>query len=121
MTFEAFFIKFQTPTELSGFKFVSGNAEHPSDRFEETNVEILPENPDAVAAASSSDQKWTRKNDGFLVLSEFDTHGIAEGDIDYKSIGKISQLRLLVQKSHENWAILSEIHLRTPLLDQAKQ
>ena len=114
-------IKFQTPTELSGFKFVSGNAEHPSDRFEETNIEILP----AVASSSSSssdlDQKWTRKNDGFLVLSEFDTHGIAEGDIDYKSIGKISQLRLLVQKSHENWAILSEIHLRTPLLDQAKQ
>ena len=30
-------------------------------------------------------------------------------------------MRLLVQKSHENWAILSEIHLRTPSLDKAKQ
>lgn len=107
-------IKFNPSVELSGFKFVSGNAEHPSDRFEETNIEILPEN-------HISSEKWIQNSEGFLVLSEFDNHGIAEGDIDYETVGRIKQLRLLVQKSHENWAILSEIHLRTPSLDKAKQ
>ena len=107
-------IKLNPPTELSGFKFVSGNAEHPSDRFEETNVEIMPD-------TKVSSDKWTMNSDGFFILGEFDNHGLAEGDIDYQSFGKISQVRLLVQKSHENWAILSEIHLRTPSLDKAKQ
>ena len=57
---------------------------------------------------------------GFYVVGYFDQNGIAEGDIDYENIGKIRELRLLVGKSHENWAILSEIHLRTPELDKAK-
>ena len=57
---------------------------------------------------------------GFYVVGFFDHNGIAEGDIDHENIGKIRELRLLVGKSHENWAILSEIHLRTPELDSAK-
>ena len=57
---------------------------------------------------------------GFYVVGFFDQNGIAEGDIDYENIGKVRELRLLVGKSHENWAILSEIHLRTPELDKAK-
>jgi len=105
-------VKFQYPTYLSGFKFVSGNAEHPSDRFEETTIEIMPEHQSKIELQKASG--------GFYVVGYFDQNGIAEGDIDYENIGKIRELRLLVGKSHENWAILSEIHLRTPELDKAK-
>ncbi len=103
-------IKFQTPTLLSGFKFVSGNAEHPSDRFEATKVEVRLED----ITLDIDSLGFPRSTDGFLTIGEFDGNGVAEGDIDHTALGKISALRLHIGKAHENWAILSEIHLRTP-------
>ena len=38
--------KFDEPMALSGFKFVSGNAEHPLDKFQETAIAIMPNDPD---------------------------------------------------------------------------
>ena len=102
-------IRFQVPTVLTGFKFVSGNAEHPSDRFEETTVEVMASDP----YADLSSLNLQKSSEGFVVVGFFDENGVAEGDIDFKVMGKIKELRLLVGKSHENWAILSEIHIKT--------
>jgi len=104
--------KFVEPTELSGFKFVSGNAEHPSDRFEETTVEILPENPN-VDLTSLNLQRSSDGN-GYVIVGFFDENGVAEGNINVRIVGLIKELRIVVGKSHENWAILSEMYLRTP-------
>lgn len=101
--------KFNQPTLISGFKFVSGNAEHPSDRFEETTIEIMPEEAGEGVKLNS---------EGFMQVGFFDENGIAEGDIDWKIMGKLKEMRILVGKSHENWAILSEIFVRTPEVDK---
>jgi len=104
--------KFVEPTELSGFKFVSGNAEHPSDRFEETTIEILPENPH-IDLTSLNLQRSSDGN-GYVIVGFFDENGVAEGNINARIFGLIKELRIVVGKSHENWAILSEMYLRTP-------
>ncbi len=103
-------IKFANPTKLAGFKFVSGNAEHPSDRFEATKIEILPEE----AGLDEAILGLPKTSDGFLTVGEFDGNGVAEGDLDAEAIGEVSALRLRIEKAHENWAILSEIHIKTP-------
>lgn len=106
--------RFKPPVELSGFKFVSGNAEHPSDRFDETTVEIM------LKKDPTESLEYQKNNDGFYVVGHFNENGVAEGDLDVEKLGKIKELRLLVSKSHENWAILSEIFLRTPDFDRVK-
>jgi alpha-1,3-mannosylglycoprotein beta-1,4-N-acetylglucosaminyltransferase A/B len=104
------------PCELSGYKFVSGNAEHPSDRFEKTTVEVQTED----ASVDNEILKLTKTRDGFLILGEFDENGVAEDDIEHEYLGKIKAVRLRVAKVHDNWAILSEIHLKTTALDKVK-
>ena len=62
---------------LASFKLVSGNAEHPSDRFFNTTCEILPE--DAKKAEASA--KLSALKDGFFPVGGFDNFGIAEGSL----------------------------------------
>ena len=100
--------KFNEPTALSGFKFVSGNAEHPSDRFEETTIEIKPSDPN-VDLTTLNLQK---NSEGYYIVGYFDENGVAEGDINARIVGKLKELRIVVGKSHENWAILSELYLK---------
>jgi len=101
---------FKEPTALTGFKFVSGDLEHPSDIFEDTVIEIMPNNPD-VDLTSLNLQK-TR--DGFYVVGFFNKMGVAEGDINDRIIGKIKELRITVGQSHKSWVTLSEIHINIP-------
>lgn len=85
--------------------FRSGNTEHPSDRFYNTTVEILPE------FLPENSPLWTTYNstaDGFLIIGGFNSFGIAEGFVDAK-FGKIKEIRLHVHSDSENWAILSEV------------
>ena len=96
------------PVELSGFKFVSGNAEHPSDRFVETTVEVKLESQGKVAVPGSLE----RTPDGAVIVGGFDSNGVAAGEID-KEWGKVAEVRLSVHKSSDNWVILSEMHLKT--------
>ncbi|CAL4119809.1 unnamed protein product, partial [Meganyctiphanes norvegica] len=101
---------FDTPVILTGFLFRSGNVEHPSDRLYNTTVEILPR-------ILTSNHEALKKNgyklldDDFIVVGEFDDMGVAEGDIDV-SLGEIQCLRLNVHSESDNWAILSEIHVK---------
>ncbi|XP_015602515.1 alpha-1,3-mannosyl-glycoprotein 4-beta-N-acetylglucosaminyltransferase B [Cephus cinctus] len=97
--------KFTQPIFIKRYLFRSGNAEHPSDRFYNTTVEVMPEN-----------QRYVNKNsvnvteDGYVIIGRFDAMGIAQGTVDRK-YGKISVLRLTVHSESDNWAILSEIYI----------
>lgn len=87
------------------YLFRSGNSEHPSDRFYNTTVEILP------FSLPENSYIWSAYNlttDGFLIVGSFNEFGIAEGTIEAK-IGKIREIRLHVHTDSENWAILSEV------------
>jgi alpha-1,3-mannosylglycoprotein beta-1,4-N-acetylglucosaminyltransferase A/B len=95
------------PTKLSGFKFISGNAEHPSDRFMDTTVEInVGEDSNRMVSTSLE-----RSEDGFVILGSFDQNGVAEGVID-PEWGPVSHVRLSVHVTSDNWVILSEMQLK---------
>ena len=98
---------FQPPVTLESFRFVSGNAEHPSDRFFNTTCEILPEDPKKTASIS----KQPPLKDGFVVVGSFDHFGIAEGTVSAE-VGPVKKFRLSIHASSENWAILSELFLK---------
>ena len=100
-------MSFQPPILLSSFKFVSDNAEHPSDRFINTTCEVLPDDPKKAATLS----KLPQLKDGFFIVGGFDNFGVAEGTIG-QDVGKIKQFRLNIHSTGENWAILSEINLK---------
>ncbi|XP_072396466.1 alpha-1,3-mannosyl-glycoprotein 4-beta-N-acetylglucosaminyltransferase B isoform X1 [Diabrotica undecimpunctata] len=93
------------PVTLKRFYFRSGNAEHPTDKFYNTTVEVKPVQPIQNLNFSNVTQ------DGFIIVGKFDSTGIASGSLN-NSIGKISSLRLNVHSESDNWAILSEIHLQ---------
>lgn len=89
------------------YLFRSGNPEHPSDRFYNATVEILPE---SVAESSPIWSAYNSTTDGFLIINNFNEVGIAEGNIDAR-ISKVKEIRINVHSDSENWAILSEVSL----------
>ncbi|CAH1129914.1 unnamed protein product [Ceutorhynchus assimilis] len=103
--------KFLTPIPVKRYYFKSGNAEHPSDKFYNTTVEVLPvEAPSFFSLTSASNLT----SDGYVIVGKFDSAGIATGTVD-DNFGKIQALRLHVHSDSENWAILSEIHIQDEL------
>ena len=92
---------------LASFRFVSGNAEHPSDRFFNTTCEILATD----SAKGQAISKQPPLKDGFVIVGSFDHFGIAEGNIGAE-VGTIKKFRLSIHASSENWAILSELFLK---------
>ncbi|XP_046391685.1 alpha-1,3-mannosyl-glycoprotein 4-beta-N-acetylglucosaminyltransferase B [Ischnura elegans] len=99
--------KFTPPVQLKRFLFRSGNAEHPSDRFYNTTVELLPL---SSATATTSFFVPNPEDDGYITVGKFDAMGIAEGNVS-RSFGPLQELRLKVHSESDNWAILSEILL----------
>ncbi|TMW47266.1 hypothetical protein DOY81_007655 [Sarcophaga bullata] len=100
---------FEKPTVLKHYLFRSGNSEHPSDRFYNTTIEILP--ADTLSESSPVWSFYNSTTDGYLIVGSFDSMGVAEGSIDSK-IGAIKEIRLHVHGDSENWALLSEIDLQ---------
>lgn len=100
---------FDKPTVLKHYLFRSGNCEHPSDRFYNTTIEVLP--ADTLSESSPVWSFYNSTTDGYLIVGNFDTMGVAEGSIDLK-IGAIKEIRLHVHGDSENWALLSEIDLQ---------
>ncbi|CAB0029938.1 unnamed protein product [Trichogramma brassicae] len=95
--------KFMKPIYIKRYLFRSGNAEHPSDKFYNTTVEVLP------YLSNSVDRNHNNvTEDGYFIVGKFDSLGIARGTVDRK-LGKISILRLTVHSESDNWAILSEV------------
>lgn len=95
------------PVTLTGFKFVSGNAEHPSDKFISTTIEIAIQGGNDKIPSSLA-----RTDDGYVVLGSFDEQGVAQGKIE-PDWGEVAFLRFSIHASSENWVILSEMHLMT--------
>ncbi|XP_066956391.1 alpha-1,3-mannosyl-glycoprotein 4-beta-N-acetylglucosaminyltransferase A isoform X6 [Macrobrachium rosenbergii] len=102
---------FDPPIVIKGYLFRSGNVEHPSDRFYNTTVEVLPVQPLSNLEDVQSG-KYKTTEDNFIVIGDFDDMGVAEGKIS-ESFGEIKTLRLSIHVESENWAILSEIHIET--------
>ncbi|XP_043242541.1 alpha-1,3-mannosyl-glycoprotein 4-beta-N-acetylglucosaminyltransferase B-like isoform X1 [Amphibalanus amphitrite] len=94
------------PVTLTGFMFQSGNVEHPSDRFYNTTVEIVP-----ALADHELLKRYKTTSDGYAIIGQFDDQGVAAGSLD-PTWGPIRSLRLAVQAESDNWVILSEIHLK---------
>lgn len=97
---------FKRPILIKRYLFRSGNAEHPSDRFYNTSVEVLPESSQTTLSRSD----YNSTSDGYIIVGQFDTMGVAEGTVN-SQLGRIRTLRLSVHSDSENWAILSEIHV----------
>ncbi|RVE53117.1 hypothetical protein evm_002214 [Chilo suppressalis] len=89
---------FKNPTALDKYVFRSGNVEHVSDKFYDTNVEVLPVN-----------------ESNFTVVGRFDEFGLAESQLR-RDLGPLSAIRLVVTADSQYWVILSEIELK-PLED----
>jgi len=93
------------PVLLSAVKFVSGNVEHPHDKFVATDVDILFDRPEKAGNSVQSDN--------FVTVTSFDDKGVAEAkELDVKDTGKAHAVRIRIRAtSSENWVILSEISL----------
>ena len=94
------------PVYLSSFKFVSGNVEHPHDKFVATNVDVLFDRPDKSKFGPV-------QADNFVTVASFDDNGVAEAkDLDEDAGGLAHAVRIKIRAtSSENWVILSEISL----------
>lgn len=101
------FFKFNNPVNITRYLFRSGNAEHPSDRFYNTTVEVLP-----VLSPTAIYDNFNYTSDGFIIIGRFDNMGVAEGKVDPR-LGAIKEFRLTVHSESDNWAILSEIFIDT--------
>ncbi|BET00575.1 N-Acetylglucosaminyltransferase-IV (GnT-IV) conserved region [Nesidiocoris tenuis] len=94
---------FSRPLYIKRYVFRSGNVEHPSDRFYNTTVEVLPS-----VSPTANYESFNYTSDGFVIIGKFDNMGLADGPVDRK-LGPIKELRLVVHSESDNWAILSEI------------
>uniref|UniRef100_A0A2P2HXG7 Alpha-1,3-mannosyl-glycoprotein 4-beta-N-acetylglucosaminyltransferase B n=1 Tax=Hirondellea gigas TaxID=1518452 RepID=A0A2P2HXG7_9CRUS len=104
---------FDQPSLVQEYLFRSGNVEHPSDRFYNTTVEVLPVKPHPPLAATAVAARFTNSAiPGYLIVGSFDDLGVAQGTIP-SSIGLINKLKLHVHTESDNWSILSEIHIKT--------
>ncbi|CAH0545701.1 unnamed protein product [Brassicogethes aeneus] len=103
--------KFTNPITVKRFHFKSGNAEHPSDKFYNATVEVLPID---TTLYNSNGNSLNFTTDGYIVVGKFDGAGVASGVPD-DTIGKVHSLRLHVHSESDNWAILSEIHIQDEL------
>ncbi|XP_018572245.1 alpha-1,3-mannosyl-glycoprotein 4-beta-N-acetylglucosaminyltransferase B [Anoplophora glabripennis] len=103
--------KFATPITIKRFYFKSGNAEHPSDKFYNTTVEVLP------VESNQYGNSLNVTSDGYIVVGKFDNTGVATGVPD-EGIGKVHSLRLNVHSESDNWAILSEIHIQDEVVSR---
>ena len=94
------------PVHLSSFKFVSGNVEHPHDKFVATDVDVLFDRPDKSKFGPV-------QADNFVTVASFDDNGVAEAkDLDGDAGGLAHAVRIKIRAtSSENWVILSEISL----------
>ena len=99
------------PVRLTRIKFVSGNVEHPYDKFTATDVEVLFDHPEAA-------EGLTQLKDKYVVVTSFDDSGVAEAKTLDPALGAAHAVRIKIRAtSSENWVILSEILLSTVALD----
>lgn len=95
---------FVPPVALRSYRFISGNAEHPSDKLHNATLEVLPAKP------VKGKDVYVETKDGFLVIDEFDDLGVLDATFPIL-LNPVSSVRITLKNSSENWVILSEILL----------
>ncbi|XP_021954594.1 alpha-1,3-mannosyl-glycoprotein 4-beta-N-acetylglucosaminyltransferase B [Folsomia candida] len=98
---------FPSPLCLKSYRFVSGNAEHPSDKLHNATFEVR-----TVSTAAHEQKNYVKSEDGFITLGDFDEFGVLDGQIE-PEMCPISAVRITLQNSSDFWVILSEIFLET--------
>jgi hypothetical protein len=43
------------------------------------------------------------------VAGKFDESGLAEGIIDWHTLGTVQRLRVNIHSNHQNWVVMSEV------------
>jgi hypothetical protein len=104
--------------------FRSGNSDHPTDKFFNTTVEVLPTDhlskQDGPLDNTERINAFPRTHDGFLIVGQFNHEtGVAEGQLD-TSLGDIHSMRLHVQAPSEAWVILSEVSSQVPFIQMPR-
>merc|ERR1719419_590157 len=95
------------PVTLSEVKFVSGNVEHPHDKFVATDVDVLFDQPERVGGRFGA-----AGADSYVTVTSFNEKGVAEAK-DLQGGGLAHAVRIKIRAtSSENWVILSEISLK---------
>merc|ERR1712029_849330 len=96
------------PVKLSEVRFVSGNVEHPHDKFVATDIDVLFDQPEKVTGRFGA-----AGPDSFVTVTSFDDKGVAEAK-DLEGGGLAHAVRIKIRAtSSENWVILSEISLKS--------
>ena len=62
------------PVRLATIKFVSGNVEHPNDKFVATDVDVLFDRPEKGSFGAAA----AVQADNFVTVASFDDNGVAE-------------------------------------------
>ncbi len=43
------------------------------------------------------------------MVGKFDESGLAEGNIDWHTLGSVQRLRVNIHSNHQNWVVMSEV------------
>ena len=43
------------------------------------------------------------------MAGKFDESGLAEGNIDWHTLGTVQRLRVNIHSNHQNWVVMSEV------------
>ncbi|CAL8116080.1 unnamed protein product [Orchesella dallaii] len=100
---------FPQPINLKSYRFVSGNAEHPSDKLYNATLEVLPANLQTSTSSHNSPNIVAKEN-GYIIIDEFDDLGILDAKVP-PHLNPLSAVRITLKNPSENWVILSEIFL----------
>jgi hypothetical protein len=46
------------------------------------------------------------------MVGKFDESGLAEGNIDWHTLGTVQRLRVNIHSNHQNWVVMSEVILK---------
>ena len=110
---------------VSRFKLGTGHYEYPINKLGDATVEILLMSSDLEIknlVVTSDDYLvvgiinhfcLNRVDIPYLILlcvaGKFDESGLAEGLIDWHTLGTVQRLRVNIQSNHQNWVVMSEV------------
>nr|CAH0109810.1 unnamed protein product [Daphnia galeata] len=107
---------FHQPVLLKRFKLGTGHYEYPINKLSDATVEIL------LMSSDLEIKNLVVTSDDYLVVGKFDDSGLAEGMIDWHTLGTVQRLRVNIQSNHQNWVVMSELLLETvPLMGENTQ
>jgi hypothetical protein len=46
------------------------------------------------------------------MVGKFDESGLAEGNIDWHTLGTVQRLRVNIHSNHQNWVVMSEVIMK---------